>query len=210
MKPRTRFDPQMDTLASLCVIGTGCIILESHYFRDERVSKCVWIRRKQPSSKGCSLSLRSRPNPLVLLKRCTITLVNISSLVFHHSLIRTLGSSLAEVLAVARIFHALFFLPWLLPHALCSLHMMGIPQGSTNVPSSGKHLPGRVKGFHLCASMVPWNILLLSICYFVEFLCSHISPPLNRELLERNWAWYNTSTQQMFAKWRIWLLEIQP
>lgn len=111
MKPRTRFDPQMDTLASLCVIGTGRIILESHYFRDERVSKCGWIRRKQPSSKGCSLSLRSRPNPLVLLKRCTIALVNISSLIFHHSLIRTLGSSLTEVLAVARIFHALFFLP---------------------------------------------------------------------------------------------------
>lgn len=93
-----------------------------------------------------------------------LVLVNISSFISHHCLmdpgLYSYRSTCSRQNAPCSFF-LLFY--------VCGLCFPGIPQGSENVLSSGNHIPGRVKDFHLCASMVPWNIVLYAVSYFMRF-----------------------------------------
>lgn len=151
-------------------MGTWCTILEIPLFQKWWSKHLLRSQKKYPSCKGY-LFLKSSPNPRVEWKRYTMiwrwSVFPASSFI---TLSWTLGSILADALAVARMFHALSFSS---DFYICYLQFLGIPQGSANVLSSGKHVPSRVKGFHLCASVVPWNTVLYTISYFMEF-CVHI------------------------------------
>lgn len=87
IKPRTRLEPEMDTLNSLCVMGTECTILEIPLFQKWWSEHLVGESEKVTFLQRLFIfKIKSKSPSRIEKTYYDLALVNISSFIFYHSL----------------------------------------------------------------------------------------------------------------------------